>query len=139
MRPQTIVNFERINIGALALGLVQAYVSWGTPKQQAITAHTSLLYFVAIQLFSAGVVVALTLLISRRRSKVALWILVILFLLGIPATVLVAVRGQLLGSGLISVIQCIAELVALILVFTPSARRWMKGEKLDAELSDIFA
>jgi hypothetical protein len=139
MRPQTIVNFERVNIGALALGLVQDYVSWGTPKQQAIMAHHSLLYFAAIQLFSFGLIVALTLLVSRRRSKIALWILVILFVLGVPATVLMAVRGQLLGSSLISLIQCIAELVALIFVFTPSARRWMKGEKLDAELSDIFA
>ena len=79
----------------------------------------------------------LILLVSRRRSKIAMWILIAWFALSIPSLVQTIIRGLLLESniivvlGRIRVLQAIGQATAFALLFTASARRWMnrKDEK----------
>jgi hypothetical protein len=76
----------------------------------------------------------LTLLVSRCRSKIAMWVSIAMFALGLPGFVHTIARGQVLGSEVIAVLQGIGQAAAYCLLFTPSARRWMnrENEKLPA-------
>jgi hypothetical protein len=135
MRPQAIIWFERLNLGTLALGVVQSWLAWDT----LVKTGQSIAFILAVQIFSFGLVIALTLLVSRRRSKVAMWILVVFFVLGLPGMFMMLRGGLLLGSHVISIMQTLAQFSALVLLFTGPARRWMNREKSDTDLGDVFA
>lgn len=134
MRPVTIVNFERIILATLALGAVQTWLGWDR-----LAALSSVPRLIVTDIFSFGLVILLTLLVSRRRSKVAMWISIVLFVLGLPVIVLLAVKGEMVGSALISIVQTIGQFVAYGLLFTPSARRWMNKETTLDDLGETFA
>ncbi|WP_141249435.1 hypothetical protein [Sphingobium sp. D43FB] len=74
-----------------------------------------------------ALIVALTLLVSRWRSRVAMWISIILFAIGIPSVFSLAAHGLLAGAHFITVLQTFGQLVAYGLLFTPEARAWMKA------------
>ena len=138
MRPQAIVYFERISLGTLVLGVLQSWLSWDRLVQMITSTGGSVATILITQGFSFALIIALTLFISRRRSKVAMWILVVFFVLGLPALVLLIQQGLLLGSGAITALQTLGQFVALILLFTKPARRWMNREP-ELDLGDIFA
>jgi putative flippase GtrA len=78
----------------------------------------------------------LTLLVSRRRSKIAMWVSIALFALGLSVFLVQSTINGLLGlDGILSALQSICQGVAYGLLFTPSARRWMRRED---KLLDIF-
>ncbi|MBO0755136.1 MAG: hypothetical protein J2P54_04700, partial [Bradyrhizobiaceae bacterium] len=79
----------------------------------------------------------LALLVSRRRSKIAMWVSITLFaldavfvtrvvLIGTVSPIEIAIRGLAV---------LIVKGVAYSLLFTPSARRWMNRED---KLLDVF-
>ena len=141
MRPKTIVYFERIIFGVLLLVALQWYLVWhgqwdlfwdqlteeGTPADKDLRPT-----FIAVQFFTFVLTGTLALLVSRRRSKIAMWVSIVLFAL----TVVGALKGYIaLGTTDISDLGVISNLVVLIgkgvaygLLFTPSARRWMNRE-----------
>jgi glucan phosphoethanolaminetransferase (alkaline phosphatase superfamily) len=122
-RPDSVTLFERLALLALALGVVQSFLGWRELVR--ISSPT----FVAItQISTFAILIFLILWISRRRSKVALWILVILFVLGLPMLWVSMRSGMLFGSGFITLIQSVLQLVGLALLFTPSARAWFNNE-----------
>ena len=134
MRPQAVIWFERLNLATIALGIVQSWLASDSMRQLG----QSIAFTVTVQIFVMALLVGLTLLISRRRSKVAMWVLVGLFLLGLPTMFLILRDGLLFGSHMISAVQTIGQLAALTLLFTRPARRWMSG-KSDSDLGDVFA
>ncbi|MDB5673998.1 MAG: hypothetical protein JWM65_980 [Sphingomonas bacterium] len=134
MRPATIVNFERLIFATLALGLVQTWLGWDS-----LVRLSSVGQLVMTDVFTFGLVILLTLLVSRRRSKVAMWISIVLFVLGLPFVALLAAKGLMVGSTLISVAQTLGQIVAYGLLFTPSARRWLNKEATLDDLGDTFA
>lgn len=126
MRPQSIIYFERIILCTLILGLIQSYLAWDQSIAMASAMKGNPVTFVlTVQIFTFAVIVALTLLISRRRSKIAMWVSVALFALGLPAFLWTLVGGQLGGSGIIAVLQMLGQLVAYGLLFTRFSRQWM--------------
>lgn len=88
MRPQSIINFERLTFGLM---------------------------------------IALVLFVSRRRSKIAMWILIVMFLIGLPFFFKMISQGALLGAVWIGIAQTLGQFVAYGLLFTASARNWLKG------------
>ena len=76
--PKHIGLFEKLSLGSLLIGAV---VATATYKQMSLVADP---FFIAlIQIIVLGTMLLLILLISRKRSKVAKWILVILWALGL--------------------------------------------------------
>ncbi len=137
-RPKAIIWFERLSFGALALGAYQSWFAWYglTPLPMA---DIRLRYdFVAAPVLIVAVIAALIVRVSRFRSKMAMWLLVGLFVLTLPNLVLVMVEGQPFASTAPAVIQLLGQLAALVLLFTRPARRWMNRES-DIDLTDVFA
>ena len=120
MRPTTIVAFEALYFVTLAIGVLQAYLSWDQ-----LQAMASPFFIVTIQIVTVGLLILLTLLVSRRRSRFAKWVLVVLFVIGLPMTLRIFVSGQLAGSPLLTVSQSFLQLIGLVLLFTPASRAWL--------------
>ena len=143
MRPKSIVYFERIIFGTLLLGVLQSYLGWDQAIVQAETLdrNKAVAITLIILIFTFVLIGTLTLLVSRRRSKIAMWILIAWVVLGLSLFLLRLVQstGGLLGLDIVRVIGAalyfIGEGAAVGLLFTPSARRWMNRED---KLADVF-
>jgi len=135
VRPKTIVYFEQIIFGVLLLGVFYNYLSWdqiigeALAKDATLDRNTAFVIAIAAITFNYVLVGTLTLLVSRRRSKIAMWVLIALSALVLSRFALGIVQSQLLlVSDIIPVLQCIGQVLAYGLLFTPSARRWMNRE-----------
>ena len=125
MRPKTIVYFERIIFGVLLLIALQWYLIW--PADNYVTAT-----YIAVQLFKFVLIATLTLLVSRRRSKIAMWVSIALFALSLVATLVAHITFGTTDISDLAVSSDLAVLigkgVAYALLFTPSAWHWMNRE-----------
>ena len=134
MRPPSIVNFERLNLLSLAIGLGMAVFSWDRSVATARAGGFGPVFVVAVQAFAFLLPLILTLLVSRRASVVAKWILVVLFagglLMMLATAKLTFAGGPLL---LVQIAQMLMQAVAIALLFTGEARRWLReGPSRDA-------
>ena len=118
-RPRAVALFEIFSFLALALGVLQSFLAWPS-----LTRISSPEFVALTQGLVFATMVALTLWISRGRSKIGLWILVVLFVIGLPVVWSVMQSGMLFGSEFISLLQTILQLAGLVLLFTPPARAW---------------
>ena len=147
-RPKTIVYFERIMLATLLFGFVKLYhfiAIYG--KFYGSMSHAlDLLYFRVIYgVLTIGVFLVITLLVSRGRSKIAMWVLfaaaVVSFLPFIQA--LNAEAKQEVGMAIgdtqalvvarvfffAGILQGLAQVAACGLLITSSARRWISSDK----------
>jgi peptidoglycan/LPS O-acetylase OafA/YrhL len=145
MRPKTIVYFEGIMFGSILIGILENYLDWDGTVQaaQSISNNLPVAFTLTILIFSFVVAGALTLLVSRRRSKVAMWVLIALYAFNILVSFddfIQSITGGLLRLDfIIPALQNIGEGVAYALLFTPSARRWMRREDEQKEkLREVF-
>jgi uncharacterized membrane protein len=122
-RPKEIVWFERGIIASLFLGAINSWLAW--PE---LVALGGMAFLITIQIFTFAIMIGLTLFVSRRRSNVAKWILVALFVIGTPMWLKNALAGLQPGSPLILFAQFAVQVVAYILLFTAASRSWLKGQ-----------
>jgi hypothetical protein len=119
--------------------LVQTYLGWdGLMRNLAATGH-AVGYFITIDVCVFAVMIGLTLLISRRKSQIAKWISIALFVLGLPAVFVIFSGGHLFGSALITIVQTIGQLIAYGLLFTPAARHWLNKKPSAENLTETFS
>jgi hypothetical protein len=80
-----------------------------------------------------AVMVLLIILIARMRQNWARWVFAVLFVLGLPFTLinLPAVLSANPTAGALSVVQMVLQVTALVLIFVPSARPWF-SKRVDA-------
>jgi len=149
VRPKTIVYFEVIIFGVL---LLQNNLGWdqiigalnGADSLFARLAEDSGTYrntivagAITLSIFDFVLVGTLTLLVSRRRSKIAMWILIALGALDLSLTALGII--QAVSDIIWAALESIGQVVAYGLLFTPSARRWMRREdEKDEKLREVF-
>ncbi len=135
-RPWSIVDFERIMLGSLVFGLFKTWLDWDALIARAAETSASPTRSVIIGVvFGCALVLGLTLLVSRRRSRVAMWVSVIFFALGVPMMLWMFAEGLTVGSPILMALQAFAQLVAYCLLFTPSARRWLNPQpEISAEI-----
>jgi hypothetical protein len=128
MRPPSIVNFTRVVLLSLAIGIVATWLSWD--KVQAAVAATGSGMGSGTILGIQGVTIALYLLliwfISAHGSPVAKWIYVVLCVLGL----VIGLFGfrQTLAYGtlpaLLAAIQYLLSILSLWLLFRPDSKAW---------------
>jgi hypothetical protein len=136
VRPKAIIYFERIICGTLLLGALQNYLGWDRLVALAGATRSNPVGFVIlVQALTIALIVTLTLLVSRRRSRIAMWVSILLFVFGLPAVAALAAQGLLFGSGAITMFQTVGQLIAYGLLFMPSARQWMRSDAHSPETS----
>jgi len=117
VRPKTIVYFEWVTFGTILLGaLQQLAIAPDVPTWYILTLIFNVLFAI------------LTLLVSRRRSKIAMWILIAWFILNVTNAIILLTTNIIVYLGSIRILQGVGQGVAFGLLFTPSARRWMNRE-----------
>jgi hypothetical protein len=134
VRPKTIVYFEWIIFGTLLLAALQIYLSWDRVIAQAATPNQNSVFVISM-IFGFVLVGTLTLLVSRRRSKIAMWVSIANFAIGLSGSF---VQGQLGSDNIMTALVIMVQVVAYGLLFTPSARRWMNQEDEKPKLHDVF-
>jgi len=136
-RPWSIVAFERLFLGALLIGAIHSAAKWDE-----LVAMASPAFVLAVQVLTFGLVLLLVLLVSRKRSNIAKWINVGLFVLGLPMLGAQFRSGLALGWPLVTIGQSVIQAIALALLFSPSARDWLNSgrarQKAAQELEQTF-
>lgn len=132
MRPTTIVWFEGLFLGSIAAGLMRAVLTW--EESVAISSPGFVLWIYG---FVMGLLFLLYFLITRRRSKVAKWVLTIFYVVGslmaLPGQI-AGLRGGLDFDLLFGLGMALVQGAATGLLFTPSARAWFAAKpELDAD------
>lgn len=125
MRPQSIVNFERIYILSIILSIVAAFVGWDTMMANPAVQRFGPNFVWITEAVSLIIMLLLLYFIARRASVVAKWIFVILFLLGLIGFLMQL--GTLFQTGIlgiIQIVQIVLQAIAVYLLFRPDARAW---------------
>lgn len=138
MRPSSIELFGKVYLGAIAIGLVNAVLSWSQvsammadPRMQAAGVGTGTLVFGLV----IGIIVPLLLwfFITRRASNVAKWIYVVLTALGL-FSFLSALANPMVPKGLVTVLGALAiglQVYGAWLLFRPDSAAWLDAKGAD--------
>jgi len=130
MRPQSIIMFERLYLGAWGIGVINSLLAWNR-SQEALQANPvladigpGLLYVTT----AIGFAIPLLLwyFIARRRSVVAKWLLVVLFAIGLMGVAYAATQGSIAGgiSGALAIVALLLQAGAVYMLFRPDTRAW---------------
>ena len=122
MRPRTIIWFEDLLITSLLGPLLHYAAGWEGIRDGLLPVRG----VVVNLLLSVAIPLALTLRVSRSRSIVAKWVLVVLLVIGLPGWFL---RVSFLDAPVVVLVLGLAtsllQTAAVALLFTPSARAWL--------------
>ena len=135
MRPKSIELFEKVYLGAIALGLVNTFLSWSQvnamladPRMQSAGVGNGTLVFGVV----VGVLIPILLwyFIARRASNVAKWIYVVLTALGV-FSFLSSLANPLVPKGLTMIVGALSVLLQVYgawLLFRPDAAAWLESK-----------
>jgi hypothetical protein len=121
--PTRLALFERLYYASLALGLVSSALQFDRLSKMAPVG-----FVILVQVLTLAVLVLMVWLVARRRKNWARWLMLILFIVGIPLavpTILKTLQTDILSGG-IGVVQIFLQLAALYCVFTGDAREWFQ-------------
>ena len=128
MRPPSIVNFTRVVLLSLALGILGTWLSWD--KVEAILAASGTGMTAGTILAVQGVTIALYLLliwfISSHGSPVATWIYVVMSVLSLIVGLLGFRQTMAYGTlpTLLAAVQFLLSILSLWLLFRPDSKAW---------------
>lgn len=132
MRPASITMFDRLFLGAIALGLVNSAIAYNSTMEQleADPAVAELgLATPGFYIGSAAVGYAISLLlwflISRKANNVARWILTVLTVIGALMVPLTISELDLIAS-IVTIIATILQVAAIWMLFRPDAKSWFE-------------
>lgn len=132
MRPTSIVNFERLYLGAIALGVINSFLSWDR-SLALLRAQPTVQFGPGFLIATATIGVAIQLLlwffIARRGSVAAKWIFIVLVAIGLLALTLSFVRNPTIGgvTGILGLVTYALQIAAALMLFRPDARAWLGG------------
>jgi len=132
MRPKSVKLAEQFYAGSILLTIALAIIGWDEAVATGGVALAAIVNVVVI-----GITIALLYLTTRRASRVALWLLVVLTAINV-AGYLFQVAGGVVAAGLFGVLttaQTVLGVVAIVLLFRPSARAWFSAAVPDEELA----
>ncbi|HEX8625594.1 MAG TPA: hypothetical protein VF782_11005 [Allosphingosinicella sp.] len=135
MRPPSIVNFTRVVLLSLAIGILATWLSWDKIESAvaATGAGMGTGTIVGIQAVTIALYLLLIWFIHAHGSPVAKWIYVVLCGLGLVIALLGF--GQTLSYGplpaILAAVQCILSIISLWLLFRPDSKAWFSEGRGD--------
>lgn len=132
MRPSSIVNFERVVVLSIVLGLVNTVLIWDRIADAVAMTGVSLNFVLTIQAITIGLYLLLIWFISRKGSAVAKWIYVVLAGIGLVFGLFgIGQVAQLYGnvSLVITLVQYVLSIISIALLFRADANAWFRGER----------
>lgn len=140
MRPRPILAFEGLMLGTVALSWLHFALTWTWQSLRlASITRQPLIFLSATIAITTALFVVLTLLVSRRRSRIAAGVLLALFAFSIPTFVRTFTQGSPSGYTLLAEVQIVGHLVAYVLLFLPSSRAWFRRDDEKPDLSATFS
>jgi glucan phosphoethanolaminetransferase (alkaline phosphatase superfamily) len=128
MRPPSIVNFERVVLLGLALGVLSSFLTWDDTVAAVSSTGMGSGTVIAIQAVTITLYLILLWFISRKGSPVAKWIYVVISVISLAIGL--AGFGQIMKSGALQLILTLAQyalaLVSLWLLFRPDAKAYFE-------------
>jgi hypothetical protein len=126
MRPASIVNFERVVLLSLAIGVLNTFLNLDEMTASIAAQGFGSGFVIGVQAATIAVILLLVYFISRKGSPVAKWIYVVLSVLGLISGL--AGMSQTLEMGTVPVILSVAALIlsviSLWLLFRPDSKAW---------------
>lgn len=134
MRPQSIIRFEQLYLGSLALGILNYFLSYDSMIEQleadpaiAQMGFASLGFVLGTAVFSYAISLILWYFIARRANNVLRWVLLILTVFGLIS--LPTSLGTLpVVSMVLTLILTAMQLVALFFLWRPDANEWFANK-----------
>lgn len=123
--PANVAWFERLMYLAVAIGLGDSALHWH--QDIAVARAVGGAAFVIVdQTVSVAILVWLIWLTARRRRNWARWVLLVLTVLGVAFYLISFHRVMEIAplTGVLGLVQCAAEIIALVLIFSGNAREW---------------
>ena len=142
MRPQSIVNFERVVLLNILLGIANTWLSWDkviamAQAQAAAQGGTMKIgsgFLIGTQVFVIAITLLLLWLISRKGSPIAKWIYVVFAVIGLIFAVIGIGKSAALGTVplVLAMIGHLLTLISLWLLFRPDSKAWFsEGRTVD--------
>lgn len=132
MRPASIVRFDQIFLGAIALGIANTVLSYDSTMAQLeadpAAAELGMAgpgFVIGASVFGFAISLLLWFFIARRASKVAKWILVVFTVIGVLGVPLALFEVPLVQAA-ITVVTALMQLAALWFLFRPDALAWFE-------------
>jgi len=136
MRPVSIVWFERFYLASLVLGLLGSISNWSTisavtqaaPGASGFVATST--FLIMVMAIGYGFSLLFWFLVARRGSKVAKWIFVVFFAIGLLSLPGV-LRNPMYNTPLVAMtlINSLLQLAAVVCLFRADTHDWFNGRK----------
>jgi cbb3-type cytochrome oxidase subunit 3 len=128
MRPSSIVNFERVVLLSLLLGVINSYLIWDQTTARVAAQGMGPQFVIGVQVATIAIYLLLIWFISRKGSPVAKWIYVVLCAIGLVAGVVAFRQTLALGTvpALITAVQYLLSLASLWFLFRPESKAWFE-------------
>ena len=122
--PRNVRLFERLWYVSLGIGLLILAIDF-----RSLTSLATPVYVAVVQIVSFALVVFLVWLIARRRVGWLRWLLLLLFLAGLPFAVqnIAAIFLRATAVGVLLCLQAGLQVVGLYLIFTGDAKPWFRN------------
>lgn len=140
MKPKSIQAFDRLYLGALAVGAINNVLHWDVSRA-ALQAQPAMPFGPAFLAVTTAIGFLIPLLlwyfVSRRASTIAKWILVVLFVIGLIGFAVGIAGGAATAGGLavmIGVIATALQAAAVWMLFRPDATAWFSGRGHHADI-----
>ena len=127
MRPPSIVNFERVVLFSILLGVANTFLIWEQLAATVATTGMGTGFIVTVQAVTIAIYLLLIWFISRKGSPVAKWIYVVLAAIGLLFGLIgIGQVASLYGtvSLVITIVQYVLSAVSIWLLFQPDANAW---------------
>jgi hypothetical protein len=132
MRPQSIIMFERLFLGSLAVSLVATALSFGDVLQVVTTDMQALGlgsgFLTSVLAVSFALYLLLWYLIAHKASTVAKWILVVFVALAVAFSIPGLFRASLDLVTVLNLAALALEVAAVTYLFRDDAKIWFKRE-----------